>query len=172
KMKIVGAVVGTKLIDAASPVAYGYGDSFSAYCDNGPIFSLTSIDGSRRRRHLGPESHSRATGRGKAGEPDFVVGRVADEAPEEPDTEVWENPPVTSEQSRNNPRVIPAALRARVILRYADAKDLLVSGLVDGGDAIARHPAVVDAPSGKGHVLLFSINPIWRGETRGTYNLV
>jgi hypothetical protein len=30
----------------------------------------------------------------------------------------------------------------------------------------------VDAPAGKGHVVLFSINPVYRGETRGTYAMV
>jgi len=25
---------------------------------------------------------------------------------------------------------------------------------------------------GKGHVVMFSINPMWRGETQGTYSLV
>ena len=46
-----------------------------------------------------------------------------------------------------------------MILRYADSKDLLISGLLEGGDEIAQHPAVVDVPSGNGHVVLFSINP-------------
>ena len=68
--------------------------------------------------------------------------------------------------------MIPAANRARVILRYADKNDLLISGLVAGGDEIAQHPAVVDVPVGNGHVVLFSINPVYRGETRGTYSLV
>jgi hypothetical protein len=31
---------------------------------------------------------------------------------------------------------------------------------------------VVDAPLDKGHMLLFSNNPIWRGETHGSYFLV
>jgi hypothetical protein len=79
---------------------------------------------------------------------------------------------VSDEQKRNGIRVIPAANRARVILRYADNKDLLVSGLVEGGDEIAQHPAVLDVPTGRGHVILFSINPVYRGETRGTYSLV
>jgi hypothetical protein len=106
-------------------------------------------------------------------DPDFTVGRPAGEPPEEePKSEIWEAPPVNSEQKRNGFRVIPAANRPRVILRYADTKDLLVSGLVDGGGEIAQHPAVVDAPVGKGHVVLFSINPVYRGETRGTYSLV
>jgi hypothetical protein len=30
----------------------------------------------------------------------------------------------------------------------------------------------VDVPTGSGHVVLFSINPVYRGETRGTYSLV
>jgi hypothetical protein len=85
---------------------------------------------------------------------------------------LWEYPQVTEEQRRNGLRVIPPASRARVILRYADNKDLLVSGLLDGGDEIAQHPAVLDVPAGQGHVILFSINPVYRGETRGTYSLV
>ena len=91
---------------------------------------------------------------------------------EEPEREQWEVPQPTDEQLNNNPRVIPPASRARVILRYADAKDLLISGLVEGGNEIAQHPAVLDVPSGTGHVILFSINPMYRGETENTYSLV
>ena len=172
KMKIVGSVLGARLVDGASPIAYGYDEKLSVYCDDGPIFSLSSIAGARGRRHLGPDSHSRPTGRGTADDPDFTVGRPGVEAPDEPSWETWEAPPVTDEQKRNGYRVIPPANRARVIFRYADKKDLLVSGLVEGGDEIAEHPAVVDVPSGSGHVVLFSINPVYRGETRGTYSLV
>ncbi len=172
KMKIVGAVVGTRVVDGASPIAYGYSEKVPAYCDNGPVFSLSSIAGSRRRRKLGPEMSERPTGRGSKDDPDFAVGRLGREAPQEPEAESWENPNVTDEQRYNNSRVIPPAMRARVVLRYADAKDLLISGLVEGGGEIAQHPAVVDASFGKGHVVMFSINPVWRGETQGTYSLV
>jgi len=172
KMKIVGSVVGTRLVDEASPIAYGYDEKVAAYCDNGPIFSLSSIAGQRGRRRLGAQMHARPTGRGSLDDPDFAVGRQEVAAPEEPRSEVWESPPVLAEQQRNGFRVIPPSLRPRVIFRYADAKDLLVSGLVEGGDEIAEHPAVVDAPSGRGHVVLFSINPVYRGETWGTYAMV
>jgi len=172
RLKIVGSVVGTRLVDGSSPIAYGYQEKVAAYCDNGPIFSISSIAGARGRRRLGSESHSRPTGRGTADESDFTVGRPAAEVPEEPTSEIWEAPPVTDEQKRNGFRVIPAENRARVIFRYADKKDLLISGLVEGGDEIAQHPAVVDVPTGKGHVVLFSINPVYRGETRGTYSMV
>jgi hypothetical protein len=172
KMNIVGSVVGTRLVDAASPIAYGYDEKVAAYCDNGPIFSLSSIAGERRRRHLGGETKSRPTGRGTIDDPDFAVGRPGIEVPEEPNAELWENPPVLDEQKINGFRVIPPANRARVILRYADSSDFLISGLVEGADEIAQHPAVVDVPSGNGHVVLFSINPVYRGETQGTYSLV
>ncbi|HEY6267675.1 MAG TPA: M14 family zinc carboxypeptidase [Candidatus Acidoferrum sp.] len=172
RMKIVGSVVGTRLVDGASPIAYGYDEKVPAYCDNGPIFSLSNIAGARGRRRLGNESHSRPTGRGTVDDPDFTVGRPGVEAPEEPTSEIWEALPVTDEQRRNGFRVIPPANRARVIFRYADQKDLLISGLVEGGNEIAQHPAVVDVPSGRGHIVLFSINPVYRGETRGTYSMV
>jgi hypothetical protein len=172
KMKIVGSVIGTRLVDGASPIAYGYDEKLSAYCDNGPVFSLSSIAGGRGFRRLGAEMRTRPTGRGTMDDPDFTVGRPGFEAPEEPKSEIWENPLLTDEQLHNNFRVIPPANRARVIFRYADGKDLLISGLVEGGDEIAQHPAVVDVPTGNGHVVLFSINPVYRGETRGTYSLV
>ncbi|PYV07463.1 MAG: hypothetical protein DMG07_28860, partial [Acidobacteria bacterium] len=66
----------------------------------------------------------------------------------------------------------PPEYRPRVVLRYADSSDLLVSGLVDGGSEIAAHPAVIDVPVEHGHVVLLSNNPIWRGETQGSYFLV
>jgi len=31
---------------------------------------------------------------------------------------------------------------------------------------------VIDVPVDKGHIVLFSNNPVWRGETIGTYPLV
>jgi Zinc carboxypeptidase len=173
RVKIIGSVVGTRLVDGASPIAYGYDEKLAAYCDEGPIFTLSSMSGGRgRRRRLGGEAHTRPTGRGTANDADFAVGRPGVEAPEEPEMEIWETPAVTDEQRINGFRVIPPAHRARVIFRYADNKELLISGLVQGGDEIAQHPAVVDLPTGNGHVVLFSINPVYRGETRGTYSLV
>src|SRR6201984_3023321 len=53
KMKIVGSVVGTRLVDGVSPIAYGYSEKVAAYCDNGPVFSLSRISGSRPRKQVG-----------------------------------------------------------------------------------------------------------------------
>jgi len=168
-LRAVGDILRMKTVDAASPIAYGYGDSLAMYCANGPIFNLSNIaggSGSRRR------SDQRTTGRGTADDPDTVQGRPPAEIPEPPKAEVWEAVPLSDEQRRNEVAVIPPAERPRVVLRYADMKDLFVSGLLDGGDEIAEHAAVIDVPSGRGHVVLFSTNPIWRGQTKGSYFLV
>jgi hypothetical protein len=57
-------------------------------------------------------------------------------------------------------------------VRFGDADDLLVSGLLEHGDQLARRAAVVEVPLGKGHLVLFAINPIWRGSTIGSHPLV
>jgi hypothetical protein len=172
EVKIVGSVVGARIVDAASPIAYGYGDDLSIYCDNGPIFDLSNLVGFRGFRRLGPELGARATGRGTAEDPDFVPGRTGIEPIEQPRVPVWEAQPVTIEQRRNGIYVIPPQFRPRVIFRYADSKDLLVSGLVEGGNEIAQHAAVIDVPVEAGHIVLFSNNPVYRGETFGSYGLV
>jgi hypothetical protein len=59
-----------------------------------------------------------------------------------------------------------------VILRFAESKTLLLSGLLDKEKSIAEHAIVIDAPLGQGNVLLFANLPIYRGETVGTYPLV
>jgi hypothetical protein len=168
KMRVVGSVVRTRVVDDASPIAYGYGDTLSAYCSNGPIFALSNIAGAAPA----PAPAGRVTGRGTANDPDFVVGQT-NAPPTVPEkSEAWEAPAVKSEDSWNNPDVIPPAQRPRVIFRFADADEFLVSGLAGNSEEIAGHASVIDAPEGKGHIILFAINPIYRGETAGSYALV
>ena len=173
RMRIVGSVVRSKTVDATSPIAYGYTDNLAIWCDQGPIFNLSNVFGGRGGRRLGPDDGgNRPTGRGTADDQDTPQGRTGVDVPREPRTDVWQAVPVTDEQLRNGINVIPPAARPRVILRYADTRDLLVSGLVENGGEIAQHAAVVDVPLDKGHVVAFSNNPIWRGETQGSYFLV
>ena len=172
RFKAVGTVVRSKFVDASSPIAYGYGDGLSIYCSNGPIFGVSNTMGGRGGRPRLPEDRERPTGRGTPDDPDTPQARPVAEIPEEPTAEPWQAVPLTDEQRRNGIFVIPPKMRPRVVLRYADNKDLLVSGLLDGGSEIAQRPAVIDVPVEKGHVVLFSNNPIWRGETQGSYFLV
>jgi len=166
RLKAIGVVLRSKVVDAASPIAYGYADSLAIYTHNGPIFNLSNVAGGGGGR---PRPTTRTSGRGTPDDPDVVQGRPPVEAPEIPTAEVWQALPLTDEQRRNGIRVIPPAMRPRVVFRYADNKDLFVSGLLDGGDEIAQHAMIVDVPAGQGHIVLFSNNPIWRGQTKGSY---
>ena len=67
----------------------------------------------------------------------------------------------------------PAASQPRVVLRFAAAeRDLLVSGMLAGGAELAGKAAVVDVPVGKGHVVMFANNPMWRHQTHGSFSLL
>jgi hypothetical protein len=58
------------------------------------------------------------------------------------------------------------------VLRFAGEKDLRISGMLAGGSELAESPAIVDVPVGKGHVILFATNPMWRQETQGSFMLL
>ena len=174
RLHVVGSLLRSKVIDDASPIAYGIRDSLALYSDDGSSFSVTNVLGTRGGRF--PDSAvSRPTGRGTADEVDVPQGRlpldprndVARRRPVEP----WQAAPVTDDQFRNPLAIIPPALRPRVILRFSDQRELLASGLLDGSD-VAQRPVVVDVPLAKGHVILFANNPMYRGETIGSYFLV
>jgi hypothetical protein len=114
----------------------------------------------------------RATGRGNVEDSDEPQGRKITESEPLVKQQPWEPKPLDEEQTRNNPLVIPVPSRPDVILRFSDAKTLLLDGLLDKGGSIAEHAVVVNAHLGQGNVLLFGNNPVYRGETIGTYPLV
>jgi hypothetical protein len=63
-------------------------------------------------------------------------------------------------------------MRPRVILAFPpDASDMLLSGGVLGAENLQNRPQVIDAPIGKGHVVMFAIRPFWRWQTQGTFIL-
>jgi hypothetical protein len=174
RLHVVGSLLRSKVMDDASPLVYGIRDSLALYSDDGSSFSVTNVLGTRGGR-FADSAVSRATGRGTADELDVPQGRAPldprnDVARRRP-VELWQAAPVTDEQLRNPLAVIPPALRPRVILRFSDQRELLASGLLDGND-VAQRPAVVDVPLAKGHVILFANNPMYRGETIGSYFLV
>ncbi|HEV8598947.1 MAG TPA: M14 family zinc carboxypeptidase [Gemmatimonadales bacterium] len=65
-----------------------------------------------------------------------------------------------------------AGERPRVVVSFPlNQDDMLLSGTLAGGQALAGRAQLVDAPIGKGHVVLFAIRPFWRWQTQGTYFL-
>lgn len=62
--------------------------------------------------------------------------------------------------------------RPRVVMRFPQqANQILLSGTLGGGEALAGKAQVVDAAVGDGHVVMFAIRPFWRWQTQGTFFL-
>jgi len=53
-------------------------------------------------------------------------------------------------------------LQDDVVVKYAKAGELFLSGLVENPGALAGQPALISVPSGEGHYVLFAFNPIQR----------
>jgi hypothetical protein len=62
-----------------------------------------------------------------------------------------------------------------VLARYVGGDASVLSGLMTGADSLKRRPFAVDIPEayrGKGRVILFANNPIYRWQNHGEFNLV
>ena len=75
RMRIIGSVVRSKMVDNTSPIAYGYTDNLAIWCENGPIFNISSLAGGGGGRRLGGDDTNRPTGRGTPDDPDVPQGR-------------------------------------------------------------------------------------------------
>jgi len=180
-MQAPGSVVLSSIDDKKSPITYGYDDKLYIYFRQGPIITIGGFGGGPGGGGGGGGSSedaaggaARSSGRGTASDPDIIQGRTY-AAPEKP---VRRTP---REQELYVPEDLTEAARwalptkdqqPRVVLRFAAERELLLSGMITGGNEIAEKPAVVDVPHGKGHVVLFANNPMWRNETMGSFFLV
>jgi hypothetical protein len=173
-----GSVLNAVFQDKNSPIAYGYGDELAVYFNQAPILTVAGGGGGRGGRGggggggggrggAGDTGPNRPSGRGTMDDPDIPQGRPLFVAPEGQAVADDEGGGGGRGGRGGNQESAP-----RVILRFADEKDLLVSGMLTGGSALAGHPAVIDCQKGKGHVLMFANNPMWRSETHGSYFLL
>jgi hypothetical protein len=169
-IKVVGSVLNSAVVEANSPIVSGYDSSVALYSADGMAFNISNLTVNRGLPTA--KEYKRPTGRGGADDDDNPEGRPSEKPVPLPAPKIWQATPLNEDQERNNVYLIPTALRPQVILRYAGAKELLLSGLLEGGDAVAEHAAVVQAHFGGGNVLLFANNPVYRGETIGSYALV
>jgi hypothetical protein len=177
--RVVGTVLNTVFVNREHPVAFGYGPGVPVISAGGMAFNVSSIlERTGGRMLMDPLTDpldpyaKRATGRGSVEDSDEPQGRKITEPEPLVKQQPWEAKALDEEQTRNNPLVIPVPSRPDVILRFSDGKTLLLDGLLDKGGSIAEHAVVVNAHLGEGNVLLFGNNPVYRGETIGTYPLV
>ena len=85
------------------------------------------------------------------------------------------NGPLLAVQTNQNPFDAPPGpppTPKNVLMRYPGGDDHVLSGLMRGANEIRNRAAVVDAPSGKGRVILFAGNPCYRWQNFGEFNML
>jgi zinc carboxypeptidase len=175
-----GSVLKTVLGDRRSPVLYGYDqNALAVYFNQGPIFSV------------GVAGFGRGGG-GRGGGP--VIPGIPNMQPNAvpPKLTTLDGTPfvppgsaadaATAGQGGRGGRGAagfggrgfggPNPNAPRVLLSFpTDPNDLLLSGLLVGGEAIAGRAVAIDCPIGKGHVMMFANRPFWRWQTQGNFFL-
>ena len=178
RLQARGSIYNATFADRKSPIAYGYDAGLPIYFSQSPLFQVAAGGpggfggggGGGAGAGGGPAGANRASGRGGVNDPD-VIQAMPQPRPA-PERAPGAGGADTDEQ-RESPFYTPPQMRPRVVMRFAaDEKNLLVSGMLAGGSELTNKPAIVDVPVGRGHVVMFATNPMWRHQTQGEFFLL
>ncbi|HEY3579086.1 MAG TPA: M14 family zinc carboxypeptidase, partial [Pyrinomonadaceae bacterium] len=146
RLQARGSIYNSNFSDRKSPIAYGYDAALPIYFNQAPLFQVAAGGsggfggGGQGGPSAGGGPQSRASGRGGVNDPD-VIQAMPQPRPPDP------NARPDDQDQRESPFFVPPQARPRVVLRFAsDEKNLLVSGMLAGGNELANKPAVVDIP--------------------------
>ncbi len=167
-----GAIMRGVFADKTSPLAYGYeGKEMPVYFSADPVLSVGG--GDRENAYFDPNAPGANVSQNVTpnAAPDPVSPLISDASKGAP--AVAEPGPSATPQSQTDPAAkANAAPPPRVVMRFPDrADDILLSGLLRGGQALTRKALIVDVPAGKGHMVLYALRPFWRWQTQGSYFL-
>jgi Zinc carboxypeptidase len=171
-----GSVFNAVFSDRKSPIAYGYDEKLAVYFNQSPLFQVGGAGGQGfggrggggGQTGAGQQPGQRPSGRGGLNDPDVVQGRRPVPLSPRQASEDGASPEGRA-QAAAQP---PPEMRPRVVLKFAAEKELLISGMLAGGAELENRPAVIDLPVGKGHVVMFANNPMWRHQTHGSFSLI
>jgi hypothetical protein len=180
-----GVVLKSVFADRKSPIAYGYdSDALAVYFSSGPVMNaggggMGGFGGGQRgggaqipgvgqnlTPNAIPQTLATLEGGPAAAEP-ATGGRGGQRGAMAPDMAGG-----GGRGGRGGAGAADTSSRPRVILRFpTDPNDMLLSGGLVGQQALVGRAVVIDAPLGKGHVVMFANRPYWRYESFGSFNL-
>jgi hypothetical protein len=171
-LKVRGSVLSSIFADRRSPISYGYGEKLPIYFNQSPVFNMNAmanLGGPGGGAAAGANEPSiRPSGRGSMTDPDIIQGR-----PYRADAVQAMGQQQQAEITDAARLALPSAAQMpRTILRFGAENELLISGMLAGGRELAGRSAIVDVPKGKGHIVMFANNPMWRFETQGSFFLL
>jgi hypothetical protein len=166
-----GSVMRGIISDRASPIVYGYdGTQLPVYFNQAPVLNTGGA-----LRGL-----AAAFGGGSSG-PSQNITPMANRlriTPFETDSGAARGRPAGDDnmaQMREMARAFGLNVddsRPRVVMSFPqNPAEMLLSGTLLNGESLSGRAQVIDAPLGKGHVVMFGIRPFWRWQTHGTYFL-
>jgi hypothetical protein len=168
-----GSVIKGLFADVTSPIAYGFHDAaLPVYFSEGPVVNAGGVPLDQREPVA---AGTQIPGVGVNLTPNAQLPPVATM---DTGARSSSEPPSRSdlERFRQMARAVGVNLderQPRVVLRVpTDPADILLSGALVGGEALAGRALVIDVPFGKGHIVMFAARPFWRSQTQGAYSLV
>ncbi|MCX6538225.1 MAG: M14 family zinc carboxypeptidase [Acidobacteria bacterium] len=169
-----GSIMRGIVADAKSPIMYGYdGAQIPVYFSQDPVLAVGGGGGGGRGGGGGGGGGAQIPGVGMNVSPNAAATQRL--SPWDPSTSSGQAPSTGSGQAVGGGRgggFAAGADAPRVILRFPlNADDMLLSGVLVGGEALAGRAQVIDSPIGAGHVVMFAIRPFWRFQTQGTFFL-
>ncbi|WP_205590096.1 M14 family zinc carboxypeptidase [Sphingomonas paeninsulae] len=170
-----GAIMRGMITDQASPIVYGYGaKQLPIYFSQSPVLNIArGGSGMGYFDPNGPGTRLAQNITPNVGPAPISAWPGASAAPASaaPASTVDPSPFGSAEPASRASGAAQTQL-PRVVMSFpAKANDILLSGMLSGGDALTSKPLVVDLPSGKGHMVLFALRPFWRWQTQGSYML-
>ncbi len=183
RLFVRGSILRGKIADKKSPIAYGYDQSdLPVYFNQAPVLNVASGFAGFGGRGGG--------GRGAAPGESPNAGFGQNVTPNAVPLVIQPLEPAPGAQAQGGDerrQAVEAAAfrqlaaqagftipesRARIVMRFpASPSEMLLSGTLAGGEALANRALVVDEPLGKGHVVMFALRPFWRWQSQGTYTL-
>jgi hypothetical protein len=176
-----GSVLKATLADKTSPVLYGYDqNAMAVYFNQAPVISV------------GGGAGGRGGGRGGAAveggpgnfsmQPNSVPPKLATLEGFGSAAVTGGTPPAAGAGAGRGGRGAGGGFGGRgggantnaprVLLSFpTDPNDMLLSGVLVGGEALSGRAVAVDAPIGQGHVVMFANRPFWRWQTQGNFFL-
>jgi hypothetical protein len=169
-----GTILRGMVTDRKSPLTYGFDAQLPIYFNQAPVLNVSTTGG--------------GGGAGGGAGPSIPgVGQNTTPMATRPTLSPWDADSTTGARDARVPaeggrvgaggggqgqQQDPNAPRPRVVMQFpASERDMLLSGTLVGGQALANRAQLVDVPLGQGHVVMFAIRPFWRWQTQGTFFL-
>ncbi len=175
-----GTILRGVIADRKSPILYGYdGKELPIYFNQDPVFTAGGGIGAGFGGGGGAGAAARnAVTFGQNVTPNAVPVHIspwqADEGDTRPELVQAPSQGDEAESMRQMMRQygIQEEARPRVLMQFPkDPNDMLLSGMLSGGQALSGKPLALDVSVGQGHIVMFALRPFWRWQTQGTYFL-